>query len=265
MTGAAGRGLVLCADDFGLSAGVNAAILGLIAAGRLSATSCMTTLPGWRAGAPALRELRSEAAVGLHFNLTEGAEARPLGELMRRSLLGRIPAGEIARALEVQLDAFETGFGAAPDFVDGHQHVHAFPGVRGPLAAVLKRRYGRGGPWVRDPRPPLGGHDAPAKAGVLRLMAQGFGRVLGRAALSRSRHFAGLYSLEAGAGFGELMTGWLRELPTGGLVMCHPGEAGDGVEHAAARAAEAGYLAGPAFADDLAAAGVRLVRRPAVA
>ena len=47
--------------------------------------------------------------------------------------------------------------------------------------------------------------------------------------------------------------------------MCHPGEAGDGVEHAPARAAEAGYLAGTAFPDDLVDAGVQLVRRPAVA
>ena len=94
-------------------------------------------------------------------------------------------------------------------------------------------------------------------------MAQGFGGFWAGGAVAepalRRALFAG-----GGAGFGELMTGWLRELPTGGLVMCHPGEAGDGVEHAAARAAERA-ICGAAFAEDLAAAGVRLVRRPAVA
>ena len=259
------RDLVLCADDFGLSAGVNATILALLAAGRLSATSCMSTLPGWRAGAPALRELGGRVAVGLHVNLTEGMGARPLAEVMRLSLTGRLPAAGIAAEIGRQLDAFEAGFGAPPDFVDGHQHVHAFPGVRGPLAAVLGQRYGRSAPWIRDPRPAFRGHDAPAKALVLRLMAKGFGRALGRAGLRRSRHFAGLYSLGAGADFAGLMAGWLSALPAGALVMCHPGQAGDGVELAGARAAEAAYLAGPRFAAALAAEGIRLVGRPAFA
>ena len=259
------RGLVLCADDFGLSDGVNAAILALIAQGRLSATSCMTTLPGWRAGAPALAAFRDRVAVGLHLNLTEGPAARPLAAVMRRSLLGRLPESEIAAEVELQLDNFEAAFGAPPDFVDGHQHVHAFPGVRGPLAAVLARRYGRHAPWVRDPRPPLGGHDARAKALVLRLMARGFGHALARAEIRRSRHFAGLYSLDARADFARLMAGWLHGLPEGALVMCHPGQAGDAVELARTRAAETAYLAGPQFAADLQAASVRLTRRPALA
>jgi chitin disaccharide deacetylase len=260
------RDLVLCADDFGMSAGVNAAILELIAADRLSATSCMTALPGWRAGAPALAELHGRAAVGLHLTLTEGPGAVPLGALMRASLLGRLPGRRIVAEIERQLDAFEAGLGQAPDFVDGHQHVHAFPGVRGPLITALLRRYGAAGaPWVRDPRPPLGGHDAAAKALVLRLMARGFGAALGRAGLRRSRHFAGLYSLAPGADFPRLMAGWLDDLPAGALVMCHPGRADDAAELAPVRAAEAAHLAGPRFAADLEAAGRQLVPRPALA
>jgi predicted glycoside hydrolase/deacetylase ChbG (UPF0249 family) len=258
---------VLCADDFGMSPGVNAAILALIDAGRLSATSCMTALPFWRDGAPALAERKGRAAVGLHLTLTEGPGAMPLGALMRASLSGRLPGPRIAAAIEHQLDAFEAGLGQAPDFVDGHQHVHAFPGVRGPLITALVRRYGTAGtaPWVRDPRPPLGGHDAVAKALVLRLMARGFGPALGRAGLRRSRHFAGLYSLAPGADFARLMAGWLEDLPAGALVMCHPGRADDAAELAAVRAAETAHLAGPRFAADLEAAGRRLVPRPALA
>jgi predicted glycoside hydrolase/deacetylase ChbG (UPF0249 family) len=225
----------------------------------------MTTMPGWRAGAPALAALRDRVAVGLHLNLTEGPKAQPLVVVMRRSLLGRLPESEIAAELERQLDNFEAAVGAPPDFVDGHQHVHAFPGVRGPLAAVLARRYGPHPPWVRDPRPPLGGHDARTKALVLRLMAGGFGRALARADIRRSRHFAGLYSLEARADFARLLATWLHDLPDGALVMCHPGQAGDAVELARTRAAEAAYLGGPRFAADLEAASVRLTRRPALA
>jgi predicted glycoside hydrolase/deacetylase ChbG (UPF0249 family) len=260
-----GSNLVLCADDFGLSSGVNAAILDLIAAGRLSATSCMTALPGWSDGAPALRERRGGAAVGLHLTLTEGPGAVPLGSLMRASLLGRLPEASITAAIEHQLDAFEAQLGQAPDFVDGHQHIHAFPGVRGPLMTALLRRYGAAAPWVRDPRPPFSGHDAPVKAVVLRLMARGFGAALDRAGLRYSRHFAGLYSLGLRADFPRLMAGWLRDLPAGGLVMCHPGRADDAADLAPVRAAEAAHLAGPRFAEDLAAAGRRLLPRPTLA
>ena len=49
--------LLLCADDYGLAPGVNAAIRDLIAQGRLTATSVMSLCPHWREGAAALREL----------------------------------------------------------------------------------------------------------------------------------------------------------------------------------------------------------------
>ena len=55
------RPVILCADDFGLAPGVSDAICGLIAAGRLSATSCMTTLPGWRAHASDLQSVVARA------------------------------------------------------------------------------------------------------------------------------------------------------------------------------------------------------------
>ena len=39
--------VTLCADDFALHPGVDAAVVALAQAARLSATSCMTTAPRW--------------------------------------------------------------------------------------------------------------------------------------------------------------------------------------------------------------------------
>src|SRR5689334_15435364 len=107
--------VVLCADDFGLSDGVSCGILELARNGRLSATSAMTNLPGWRRAAPQLAELRGEIAVGLHLNLTAGPPlgtmprlaprgAMPaLAALVRSALTGTLPIAEIEGEIERQL------------------------------------------------------------------------------------------------------------------------------------------------------------------
>jgi predicted glycoside hydrolase/deacetylase ChbG (UPF0249 family) len=53
--------------------------------------------------------------------------------------------------IERQLDVFEKYWRAAPDHIDGHQHVHQFAVFRHALAEVLTRRYGREAhrPWLR--------------------------------------------------------------------------------------------------------------------
>ena len=63
--------IVLCADDYALHPLIDQAVIQLASKERLSATSCMTTAPGWAGAAPALVPLRPQLAVGLHFNLTE--------------------------------------------------------------------------------------------------------------------------------------------------------------------------------------------------
>jgi chitin disaccharide deacetylase len=257
------RSIVLCADDFGMSAGINQAILDLLSRGRLSATSCMTTLPEWRAGAADLASFRSRAAVGLHLNLTEGEGGRPLGEAMLASLFRRFPSHELVDRVDRQLDAFENAFGTPPDFVDGHQHVQMFPQVRDVLCAALVRRYPIRRPWVRNAWPPLSGHDARLKAIVLRGTGIGFETILRRVGLRGTRRFAGLYSLRPDADFARLMEGWLAGLPDGALVMCHPGSSDENGSLARTRAAETTYLGSERFAEALERHAVRLEREPA--
>lgn len=257
------RALVICADDFGLAEGINQAILELIRLQRLSATSCMTTMPAWtRAAADRLLECCDQAALGLHFNLTEGEAAMPLGQLMLRSLSGQLDRRAIRCALERQLDRFEQLTGRMPDFVDGHQHVQMFPGIRQVVLDTLTRRYPDTRPWVRVSMPAVQGHDARIKALVLRSMGLGFDHLRRRHGVAGNRDFAGLYSLRPNANFGGLMQQWLQQLPDGALIMCHPGYSSDPSPLAQAREQERRWLASDAFSEALQHAGRRLTRTP---
>ncbi len=55
---------ILCADDYGLAPGVSRAIARLLAAGRLSATSCITVTRFWPEQAAALRPFADTAEIG---------------------------------------------------------------------------------------------------------------------------------------------------------------------------------------------------------
>src|SRR5471032_3649411 len=144
MNGAAPRRIWLCADDYGLSPGVNRAIRDLIGRGRLNATSAMMVGPAiGRDEVSALQAVAassSRCAIGLHATLT--APFRPLTmhfqpldsgmflrfpKLLRAGLLHRLDPEIIHAELTVQLAAFNELFGRVPDFVDGHQHAQLFP------------------------------------------------------------------------------------------------------------------------------------------
>ena len=66
--------LVVNADDFGLSTGVNRGILEAHAAGVVSSVSVLVNTPGWTDALRRLRDLGPAPGlgVGLHLNLTMG-------------------------------------------------------------------------------------------------------------------------------------------------------------------------------------------------
>ncbi len=78
-------------------------------------------------------------------------------------------------------------FGRAPDFVDGHQHVHILPGVRLWLFDALESRGLKGNIWLRDSGDRLSAVLARRievkKALAVNWLARGF------AALAKSRGF----------------------------------------------------------------------------
>jgi predicted glycoside hydrolase/deacetylase ChbG (UPF0249 family) len=240
MSDAAPRRIWLCADDYGISPGVNRAIRDLIGRGRLNATSVMMVGPS--IGRDEVSALRSVVAnsprccIGLHATLT--APFRPLTmhfqpldggmfvsfpKLLRAGLLGRLDPEIIRAELMVQLTAFSGMFGRAPDFVDGHQHAQLFPGVRDAFLTAVKEAAPNA--WVRQ-----GGRHAPLarrlgspKALFLDILSARFRRRAARANIAFNPAFAGAYDFSRQPDFGDLMRQFLEDLPEGGLIMCHPG------------------------------------------
>jgi predicted glycoside hydrolase/deacetylase ChbG (UPF0249 family) len=170
--------LIVNADDFGLCAGVNAAIVAVHRAGSLSSTTLLVNGAA-AAEAAALARAHPQLGVGLHFNLTLGRPSAPPGEvpdlldgdafmprsrLARRLLAGRVPRAQIARELAAQQAAFAS-LGLTPTHMDSHQHVHGFAPVFDVMAAAcsaagLPLRQ----PWV---------HALPdARAGLARRLRQ---------------------------------------------------------------------------------------------
>src|SRR6202023_2107436 len=152
----------LCSYNYTLSPGISRGILEALGAGRLSATSVMTTRPFWPKGAHELRQFNAKADIGLHLNLTLGS---PLGDMPAFAASGRLPGisnvlkaarknelpdAEIGQEISRQLDGFCEHFGAAPAFVDGHQHVQVLPQIRAALFACLEEKGLSRKVWLRD-------------------------------------------------------------------------------------------------------------------
>ncbi len=247
--------IILCADDYGQSASISEGIVQLIERGRLSATSCMTEGAFWSDSRNQLPEFRERIDIGLHFNLTHSFAvqtypAQPLGAVLRTALTGKIDKNAIATALHAQLDRFEAVLGSAPDFVDGHQHVHVFPGIRSVVLQQLARRYPAKKPYLRAVNPRLPGLRRLAlKLAFLKLLGSGFADSAARLGMATHSGFAGIYSLQPQQSFPQLMQKWLCAARSGDLLMCHPGLADDTEDDpiGATRPLELAFLASADF------------------
>jgi predicted glycoside hydrolase/deacetylase ChbG (UPF0249 family) len=61
------------------------------------------------------------------------------------------PKDKSLLSLKNQLSKFEDLLGFAPDYIDGHQHVHQFLGIGSIVIQELLSRYqGSNIPWVRN-------------------------------------------------------------------------------------------------------------------
>lgn len=256
--------LSVCADDFGQSAGVDGGILALAAQGRIGSSSALVNLPRWQAAAPALAD--TPARIGLHVNLTEGEPLSPalrrlwprlpsLGQLLAQAALRQLPAA-VNDEVQAQFDAFTTATGRAPAYIDGHQHVHALPGVRAGVLAIAER--------LRLPVRNTGRISGPGFAFKRQVIQACGGRRLQAELQARGLPHApalvGVYDFAPTADYRALMRGWLRELPEAALLFCHPAQGPVDLADAIgpARLRETAYLGSAAFADDLAEFGVSL-------
>jgi len=275
------RRIWLCADDYGMSPGVNRAIRELISAKRINATSVMVVGPAVdRIEIDALTKAiatNPTCAIGLHTTLTapfhpltmhfrplDGGQFLPLGRLLRAALLRQLDAEIVQAEVLAQVAAFKQLFGRAPDYLDGHQHVQLFPQIRDGFLAAAKDA--APGAWVRQcgRALPLGQRLGNPKALLLDTLSATFRAKCARAGIAFNPGFAGAYDMVRGGDFADAMQGFIDGLPDGGLVMCHPGYVDetlvslDNVTHQRER--EYAYLASEAFPRLLEATRVTLDR-----
>ena len=224
------------ADDYGIARGVNAAIRDLLTQGAINATSVMVVASGFdEREAAALAALRAASGIGVGLHLTLTAPFRPLvadyaptragsflplGETFVAAALGRMRAEVLEAETAAQIARFVEVFGWAPDYIDGHQHVHLFPRVAN--AALAAARKGAPRAWIRQCGRAV--RSAPeAKALVLDLLSARFRKRAAAAGLRTNPGFAGSYDFGTRTDFAELFATFLQGLPDGGLIMCHPG------------------------------------------
>jgi chitin disaccharide deacetylase len=150
------RRIIVNADDFGMSAETNRAIVEAFQRGVISSTTVMANMPGFEEACELARRYRLSGKIGVHLNLTEG---RPLTEPIQR--LPRFcdeqglfrPRRTLFRLSKEEKRAVEAEFaaqiqacierGVHPTHLDSHQHVHTEWPI-GEVAIRVAHRYGIG-------------------------------------------------------------------------------------------------------------------------
>jgi predicted glycoside hydrolase/deacetylase ChbG (UPF0249 family) len=238
--------LIINADDLGADEGRNEGIFEAIRAGVVTSASI---LPNGPALGHALQWIRAgsfeKVSFGVHLNLTEG---RPLshdvelltgpggdfpGKAAAQRLLMRKGDGgleaAVAREADRQITVLQKA-GVPLSQIDGHQHIHVFPAVIGPVLDVAKHHGIR---WMRIPDEPVPDTGAGIPGNLLEearffsaLGKDARGR-LGETGIKASGHFRGL--LLKGRLSLETLLAAMEQLPDGLTeLMVHPGRVAAG-------------------------------------
>ena len=237
--------LIVNADDYGLTSGVNCAIIEAHTRGILTSATLMANMSAFEEAVRLAKEHLS-LGVGLHFNITQGfpiANASSIGSLLnqqgafcgtstvlfRRWVTGKLRVREIEMELRAQIEkVLQTGLKLT--HVDSHKHSHALPPVYEAIANTIGDYGIQAVRWPRESWR-FNGLNGPAKLLTQNIAAFGLAQLCrtSESKLRRSR------IKTSDAFFGVTQTGfwtkrWLLDLihilPTGvSELMSHPGYA----------------------------------------
>jgi len=234
-----GRYLIVTADDFGLTPGVNRGILEAHARGIVTSASLMAVGAAFE---DAVMRARSFPRLGIGVHLT-WVDERPVstpdriptlvdaeGRLHRIShFLGRLHAGgirweEVERETRAQLERVMAA-GIRPTHVDSHKHLHVYPPLL-ELVVRLLAEYGVDAVRLPLERPPFslerGRWRVRPRAVVVSALAWWGRRKLVERGIFFADHFFGL--AHTGALTESVLRSLLAHLPEGvSEVICHPG------------------------------------------
>jgi len=235
--------LIVNADDFGLTAGVNRAIAELHRAGVVTSASLMACA---QATGQALEMAHSTPTlgVGCHVVLVDGEPVLParelptlvdprtgrffptLGVFLRRLIAGRIRQAEIEAEAVAQISLLQS-HDLELTHLDTHKHVHMFPAVlrpilraarsawigavRNPFEPAWSVRATPGAPWIRR-----------AQVSLLRRLEPAFQRIVADEGFATTEGALGVVAtgtLDAAA-----VASLLSVMPVGTFeLVCHPG------------------------------------------
>jgi chitin disaccharide deacetylase len=233
--------VVICADDFGISAGVSDAILDLVSLGRVTALSAIVTFEDWPDEAKKLIT-HKDVDIGLHLNFTAGS---PLTDfpytdrkgrfpswrrLAWRAFMGKLDEQSVHMEMLAQVEHFVREVGHLPTHIDGHQHVHILPMFRSALNKVLSEIDPGRKIWVRDPSDTwsrLFSRSHRLKAIILKLLSLGFAKGLEKAGSKVNDGFSGFSNFEPDDSFRPVFLSSLKNLGPRHIVMVHPGKNND--------------------------------------
>jgi hopanoid biosynthesis associated protein HpnK len=146
------RRLIINADDFGLTAGVNRGILEAHQHGAVSSTTLMANAEAF-SGAVSLAQKTPTLAVGCHVVLVDGkpvSDPREVPSLMegehfpsgfgaiaKRAFAGKLDSREVQSEIAAQIRRIRaTGINVS--HLDSHKHTHILPQVLKPLLAAAR-------------------------------------------------------------------------------------------------------------------------------
>ena len=178
--------LIVNADDFGLTAGVNRAIIELHQAGVVTSASLMARASATEE-AIELAVRTPTLGVGCHVVLVDGAPVLPpdqipslvdsrtghfpssLNTFFARLFTGRIRSAEIEAEAGAQIDFLQQR-GVPLTHIDTHKHTHVLPGVLRPVLRAARRHRIRA---IRNPFEPQWSSRATRRAPWMRLAQVG--------------------------------------------------------------------------------------------
>jgi len=262
--------LIVNADDFGFTSGVNEGIARAFKSGILTSTTIMANGAAFEE-AVELARTNPNLGVGCHLALVGGAPVAPAGDvasliesdgmlpatltrLMTKLARGRVRDEHIKRELRAQLERVVSA-GIIPSHLDSHKHSHTHPRVMKALAHVAAEF---GVSSVRNPF-----ESVFASAAAVAVRARGFKRLARQHGLSTPDFFygvrlTGLLDVEAIRSIIESLKEGTTEL------MCHPGIYGEELDHARTRLkrerqSELDALTDPGLRREIDELGVKLI------
>jgi hopanoid biosynthesis associated protein HpnK len=277
--------LVVNADDFGLSPGINAGIIEGLENGILTSASIMVNAPAFDE-AVKLARAHKRLGIGVHLNVLRGKAVLPPAEipsLVDRAgrflrtpislvcdlLRRRVDIDHISRECSAQINrAFEAGL--RPTHVNSEQHVHMYPPIFSRVVQLAERYGIRAVRWTGQyPRASslMRWSRRSYKDLLVNLCASLCRRPNGRSVMSND-YFFGL--TETGSLTAEVFKAILPRLRDGVTeIMCHPGYVGQDLEDAfqtmgasslvTSRARELQTLTDPGLRGCIDAVGAKLV------